>query len=149
MRGPLPVYVADPIARRAPSSRAMDGLKESKQALGAEVMANVQNFALPTILAQASRMNFSTRLFNLTVTNVPGPQFPLYLLGRELHDLFPVAFLPEDHALAIAIMSYNGDAYFGLLGDYDALSDIDEHRRGPRSVAGRVAGPRARKSGAR
>ena len=86
----------------------MDGLKESKQALGAEVIAGVQNFAPPTILAQASRINFSTRLFNLIVTNVPGPQFPLYVLGRELQDLFPVAFLPEDHALAVAIMSYNG-----------------------------------------
>ena len=56
---------------------------------------SVQNLAPPTVLAQASRMNFSTRLFNLLVTNVPGPQFPLYALGRELQDLFPVAFLPE------------------------------------------------------
>ena len=62
----------------------MDGLKESKQALGAEVIAGAQNFAPPTILAQASRLNFSTRLFNLIVTNVPGPQFPLYVLGREM-----------------------------------------------------------------
>jgi hypothetical protein len=103
----------------------MDGLKESKQAVGAEVLANVQNFAPPTILAQASRLNFSTRLFNLIVTNVPRPQFPLYMRGRELLDVFPVAFLPKDHALAIAIMSYNGSMNFGLLGDYDALADID------------------------
>ena len=103
----------------------MDGLKESKQAVGAEVLASVQNFAPPTILAQASRLNFSTRLFNLIVTNVPGPQFPLYVRGRELLDVFPVAFLPKDHALAIAIMSYNGRMNFGLLGDYDALPDID------------------------
>jgi diacylglycerol O-acyltransferase / wax synthase len=58
------------------------------------------------------------------VTNVPGPQFPLYVRGRELLDVFPVAFLPKDHALAIAIMSYNGRMNFGLLGDYDALPDI-------------------------
>jgi diacylglycerol O-acyltransferase / wax synthase len=58
------------------------------------------------------------------VTNVPGPQFPLYVRGRELEDVFPVAFLPENHALAIAIMSYNGKINFGLLGDYDALPDI-------------------------
>jgi hypothetical protein len=102
----------------------MDGLKESKQAVGAEVLSNVQNFAPPTILAQASRLNFSTRLFNLLVTNVPGPQFPLYVLGRELSAVFPVAFLPKDHALAIAIMSYNGQMSFGLLGDYDAMPDI-------------------------
>jgi WS/DGAT/MGAT family acyltransferase len=125
MRGPLPVYIADPIQRLRFVSEAMDGLKESKQALGAEVIAGVQNFAPPTILAQASRLNFSTRLFNLLVTNVPGPQFPLYVLGREMLEAYPVAFLPQHHALAIAIMSYNGQMNFGLLGDFDALPDID------------------------
>ncbi len=125
MRGPLPVYIADPVQRLRFVSHAMDGLKESKQALGAEVIAGVQNFAPPTILAQASRLNFSTRLFNLIVTNVPGPQFPLYVLGREMLQAYPVAFLPESHALAIAIMSYNGQMNFGLLGDYDALPDIE------------------------
>ena len=126
MRGPLPVYVEDPVARLRVVREAMDGLKESKQAVGAEVLAGVQSFAPPTVLAQASRINFSTRLFNLIVTNVPGPQFPLYVLGRELQDLFPVAFLPRDHALAVAIMSYNGGMDFGLLGDYDAMPDLDE-----------------------
>jgi diacylglycerol O-acyltransferase len=125
MRGPLPVYIADPVQRLRFVSHAMDGLKESKQALGAEVIAGAQNFAPPTILAQASRLNFSTRLFNLLVTNVPGPQFPLYVLGREMLAAYPVAFLPENHALAIAIMSYNGQMNLGLLGDYDTLPDID------------------------
>jgi WS/DGAT/MGAT family acyltransferase len=126
MRGPLPVYIEDPVARLQVVRRAMDGLKESKQAVGAEVLSSLEQFAPPTILAQASRLNFSTRLFNLLVTNVPGPQFPLYVLGRELQDLYPVAFLPRDHALAVAIMSYNGRIDFGLLGDYDALPDLDE-----------------------
>jgi WS/DGAT/MGAT family acyltransferase len=125
MRGPLPVYIEDPVARLQVVRQAMDGLKESKQAVGAEVLTSVQNLAPPTILAQASRMNFSTRLFNLLVTNVPGPQFPLYALGRELQELFPVAFLPENHALAVAIISYNGGIDFGLLGDYDAMPDLD------------------------
>ncbi len=126
MRAPLPVYVEDPVARLAVVRAAMDGLKDSKQAVGAEVLAGVQSFAPPTVLAQASRINFSTRLFNLIVTNVPGPQFPLYVLGRELLDLFPIAFLPRDHALAVAIMSYNGGIDFGLLGDYDAMADLEE-----------------------
>ena len=120
-------------------ARRWAALKESKQAVGAEVLASVQNFAPPTILAQASRLNFSTRLFNLIVTNVPGPQFPLYVRGRELLDVFPIAFLPKDHALAIAIMSYNGHMNFGLLGDFDALPDIDDDRRRHRRVAGRAA----------
>jgi diacylglycerol O-acyltransferase len=126
MRGPLPVYVEDPVARLQTVRQAMGELKESKQAVGAEVLTGVQNFAPPTILAQASRLNFSTRLFNVIVTNVPGPQFPLYVRGRELEDVFPVAFLPENHALAIAIISYNGKINFGLLGDYDALPDIGQ-----------------------
>ena len=125
MRGPLPVYIDDPVARLRVVKQAMDGLKESKQAVGAATLASVNNLAPPTILAQASRLNFSTRLFNLLVTNVPGPQLPLYVLGRRLEDLFPVAFLPSNHALAFAIMSYDGGLDYGLLGDYDALPDID------------------------
>lgn len=125
MRGPLPVYVDDPVERLGVVRAAMDNLKESKQAVGAEVLTNMQQFAPPTILAQASRLNFSTRLFNLIVTNVPGPQFPLYVQGREMTSVFPIAFLPKDHALAIAIMSYNGQMNFGLLGDYDAMPDLN------------------------
>jgi diacylglycerol O-acyltransferase len=125
MRGPLPVFIEDPVARLQFVREAMDGLKESKQAVGAATLAAVNSLAPPTVLAQASRLNFSTRLFNLLVTNIPGPQLPLYVLGRELEDLFPLAFLPQDHALAIAIMSYNGALDYGLLGDYDAMPDID------------------------
>ena len=132
MRGPLPVYVEDPVARLRTVREAMDGLKASKKALGAEVISRFNDFAPPTLLAQAARINFSTRLFNLIVTNVPGPQIPLYVLGRELLDIFPVAFLPENHALAIAIMSYNGKIDFGLLGDYDSMEDVDADRRGDR-----------------
>jgi WS/DGAT/MGAT family acyltransferase len=125
MRGPLPVYIHDPVARLQFVRREMDGLKESKQAVGAATLAAVNDLAPPTVLAQASRLQFSTRLFNLLVTNIPGPQFPLYVLGRQLEDLFPLAFLPKNHALAVAIMSYNGGIDYGLLGDYDALPDID------------------------
>ena len=126
MRGPLPVYIADPVERLRAVKAGMDGLKESKQALGAEVLASMQNFAPPTILGVASRLNFSTRLFNLIVTNVPGPQFPLYVLGREMQSVFPIAFLPKEHGLAIAIISYNGFLNFGLLGDFDALPDLED-----------------------
>jgi len=125
MRGPLPVYIEDPVRRLRTISDAMAGLKRSKQALGAEVIARFNDFAPPTILAQAARINFSTRLFNLIVTNVPGPQMPLYVLGKELEDVFPVAFLPQNHALAVAIMSYNGKVGFGLLADYDCMEDIE------------------------
>jgi diacylglycerol O-acyltransferase len=125
MRGPLPVYVEDPVRRLRVVSEQMEGLKRSKQALGAEVISRFNDFAPPTLLAQAARLNFSTRLFNLIATNVPGPQIPLYVLGRELEEVFPVAFLPENHALAVAIMSYNGRICFGLLADYDSMEDVE------------------------
>lgn len=126
MRGPLPVYVEDPVARLRVVRQAMDGLKESKQAVGAAAITGLEALAPPTILAQASRLQFSTRLFNLLVTNVPGPQFPIYVLGRELLDTYPIAFLPENQSLAVAVMSYNGGMDFGLLGDYDNLTDIED-----------------------
>jgi hypothetical protein len=122
---PLPIHIADPVERLRFVSAAMAGIKDSKQALGAEIIAGAQDFAPPTILAQSSRMNFSTRFYNLLVTNIPGPQFPLYLLGRELEGMYPVAFLAGDRALAIAIMSYNGHMSFGLIGDFDAMADIE------------------------
>ncbi|WP_218138278.1 WS/DGAT/MGAT family O-acyltransferase [Thermoleophilum album] len=125
MRGPLPVYAWEPVERMRVVSEAMAHLKQSKQALGAGVIASLERFAPPTLLALASRLNFSTRLFNLIVTNVPGPQVPLYLLGREMLACIPVAFLPENHALAVAVMSYNGHLRFGLLGDWDAMFDLE------------------------
>ena len=140
MRGPLPVYVEDPVERLRVVQRGMGELKESKQALGAEVIAGLTDFAPPTLLAQASRLNFSTRLFNLIVTNVPGPQFPLYLLGREMQEIVPIAFLPENHALAIAIMSYNGKVDFGLLARLRRHARPRRLRRSPRGVARRAAG---------
>ena len=126
MLGPLPVYADDPRVRLRIVSEAMKGLKESKQAVGAETLTRLQGFAPPTILAQASRLNFSTRAYNLLVTNVPGPQFPLYLLGREMEEFAPVPFLAPGQALAVAIMSYNGNVDIGLMGDYDAIADIED-----------------------
>jgi hypothetical protein len=113
-------------------------LKQSKQALGAEVISRFNDFAPPTLLAQAARINFSTRLFNLVVTNVPGPQVPLYVLGRELEDCFPVGFLPPNQALFVAIMSYNGGINFGLLADYDAIDDIDAIAQGIEDAIGEL-----------
>jgi diacylglycerol O-acyltransferase / wax synthase len=124
VRAPLPVYAEDPIERLRIVRAEMGKVKQSKQVMGAEAIVALNDFAPPTVLAQAARLNFSTRLFNLIVTNVPGPQFPLYVLGRELETVVPVAFLPSKHALAVAIFSYNGKMSFGLLGDFDSMEDI-------------------------
>lgn len=133
MRGPLPVGVADPVARLHRVSEAMDRLKDSKQPLGAEAIWGLNDWfrdvAPPVLLAPTAAINFSTRLFNLLVTNFPGPQIPFYVLGRELTAIHPVGFLARRHALAIAILSYNGRVSFGLLADPGSLPD-----------AGRLAG---------
>jgi WS/DGAT/MGAT family acyltransferase len=126
MYAPLPIGLADPIARYRAIHDAMRGLKESGQAVGAEMITSLADFAPPTILAQAARLQTVQRFFNLTVTNVPGPQFPLYLLGRELEELIPVAFLAPEQTLAVAIMSYNGKVNVSLIADYDSFPDLEE-----------------------
>ena len=125
MACPLPVYADDPRTRFRIVNEAMRDLKESKQALGAEVIAGLQDFAPPTIFAQASRLNFSSRVYNLLVTNVPGPQFPLYLRGRKLETMVPIPFLAPEKALAIAVFSYDGGVHISLMGDYEAMHDLD------------------------
>ena len=125
MWAPLPVGVTDPIQRMLMIRREMDGIKDSGQAVGAQVLTQLTGFAPPTIMAQAARLQARQRLFNLVVTNVPGPQIPLYVLGRELEPIYPMVPLAENTALGIAIMSYNGQLNFGLVADYDALADVD------------------------
>ncbi len=125
MWAPLPVGMTDPVERLHAISGAMQEVKESGQAVGAQVLTALTGFAPPTIMAQAARLQAHQRLFNLVVTNVPGPQLPLYLLGRELSAVYPMVPLAENTALGIALMSYNGQLNFGLVSDYDALSDLD------------------------
>ena len=125
MYAPLPIGLEDPLARYRAVHEAMRGLKESGQAVGAEVITSLTDFAPPTILAQATRLQAVQRFFNLTVTNVPGPQLTLYMLGRPLRRIYPLVPLAENCALGIAIMSYDGRIDFGLVADYDALPDLD------------------------
>jgi diacylglycerol O-acyltransferase / wax synthase len=120
---PLPVGVNDPIERLRAISEHMRTV--TRQALSAEVIGAGEDFAPPTILARAARLTLSARGQNLLVTNVPGPQSSVYVLGRRLERVFPIPALAGDHALAVAVMSYDGGMDFGLLGDYDALPDLD------------------------
>ena len=125
MWAPLPVDVADPAQCLREVSSEMKDLKRSGQAVGAQVLTNLAGFAPPTILSQAARLQARQPFFNLVVTNVPGPQFPLYLLARRMLVLYPIVPLARRQALGIAVMSYDGHAGFGLLGDYDALPQLD------------------------
>jgi len=153
MWAPLPVGIEDPAECYEQIRVAMDDLKHSGQAVGAQVLTNLAGFAPPTILSQAARLQARQRYFNLVVTNVPGPQFPLYLLGRRLRSLYPVVPLARRQALGIAVMSYNGHLGFGLLGDYDALPDLDliaqELERAIRRLARAANLPKASRSPAK
>src|SRR3954471_25033884 len=126
MMAPLPVGCDEPHIRYELIHQAMDGIKRSGQGVGAQVLTELTGFAPPNIMAQASRLMTRQRFFNVVVTNVPGPQVPLYLMGRELEDLIPMVPLAPNQGLGIAIMSYNGRICFGLVGDYDLLYDLDD-----------------------
>jgi WS/DGAT/MGAT family acyltransferase len=125
MMAPLPVWCEDPVERLRLVTAAMGDLKSSGQAVGAQLLTQLTDFAPPTIAAQAARLQPRQRFFNLVVTNIPGPQFPLYLLGREMEAIVPMVPLARNQALCIGIFSYNGQLNFGLTGDYDAMSDLD------------------------
>ncbi|MGH2961705.1 MAG: WS/DGAT/MGAT family O-acyltransferase [Solirubrobacterales bacterium] len=125
MMAPLPVGVEDPAARLRMLTETMGDLKSSRQAVGATLLTELTGFAPPTIASQAARLQPRQRFFNLVVTNVPGPQFPLYVLGRELQVTFPMVPLAKRQAVCVGIMSYNGEINFGLIGDFDAIPDLD------------------------
>ncbi len=129
MMAPLPVGSEEPITRYELINQSMDEVKRSGQAMGAKALTDLTDltsFAPPNIVSQASRLAVGRRWFNLVVTNVPGPQFPLYLLGRRMDDLIPMVPLAPNQALGVAIMSYNGGISFGLVGDYDVMYDLDD-----------------------
>ena len=151
----LPVGIADP-AERLESLRAqMDGLKQSKQAVAGDVLTSLSGFAPPMLLAMGARLAARSPSLGLQtgVTNVPGPQQPLYTLGRRLLESFPFVPVIGHVRISIAIFSYDGGLYIGVTGDYDSSNDIDvltagvEHSMAELSEL--VAGPAAREPGLR
>jgi len=122
---PLPVWCEDPAQRLHRVREIMGDLKRSRQAHGASLLTQLTDFAPPTLSSQAARLQPHQRFFNLVVTNVPGPQFPLYLMGRRMLRVFPMVPLAKRQALCIGVMSYDGQVNFGLVGDYDAMNDLD------------------------
>ena len=123
---PLPVWCQDAVARLDIVREQLSHLKAGGQAVGAQVLTELTGFAPPTVMGQASRLVSRQRMFNVVVTNVPGPQFPLYMAGRRLIDPFPMVPLARNQALGIALLSYCGKINFGLVGDYDLLWDLDD-----------------------
>ncbi|MFL6162783.1 MAG: WS/DGAT/MGAT family O-acyltransferase [Jatrophihabitantaceae bacterium] len=123
----LPVGESNPIVRLSQVSYAMRAHKESGQSVGADALAALSGFAPPTLHALGARAasSFTRRLFNLVITNVPGPQFPLYASGAKMLEMFPVLPLAAGHAISIGLTSYDGGVYFGLNADRHLMYDVD------------------------
>jgi diacylglycerol O-acyltransferase / wax synthase len=128
----LPVGIGDGTERLAAIRAQMEGLKESKQAVAGEVLTSLSGFAPAMLLALGARVvrNIPQRNVNTVTTNVPGPQFPLYLAGRPMLEAFPFVPIAGHVRVGVAIFSYNGMLNYGVTGDYDTAPDIGVLCRG-------------------
>jgi WS/DGAT/MGAT family acyltransferase len=126
----LPVHVADPLERLRVVHKEMSDLKDSHMADAGEAAVTIGELAPPMIVGLVSRVGsrimhrLPQRSVNTVTTNVPGPQFPLYCLGREMLEYYP--FVPLSHGVRVgtAVLSYNGRLAFGITGDFDTASDV-------------------------
>jgi diacylglycerol O-acyltransferase / wax synthase len=123
---PLPIHLDDPVERLEAVRITMGGLKESKQALGGEIMTAIAEWTVPNVLVQAVKLGIRSRPYNLTVTNVPGPQIPLYFVGCEMKTTYPVVPLFENVALVVGLFSYNGGLFWGFTADWETVPDLHD-----------------------
>ncbi len=122
----LPVSEPDPLQRLAAVREETERLKRTDQALGASTLVRLSAGAPMTLVSLASRLAAGARPFNMTVTNVPGPQFPLYMLESKMLATYPLVPLWEGHGAGIALFSYAGTLYWGLNADWDVVPDLDD-----------------------
>jgi WS/DGAT/MGAT family acyltransferase len=120
----LPVGEADATLRLQAIRATTGDLKDRQQAVGAAFLVDLTQFAAPTLLGLAARLAHRQPFFNLVITNVPGPQVPLYCMGGRMLEAFPVVPLTRNTALGIAILSYCGQLHLGLYVDADAIDDV-------------------------
>jgi WS/DGAT/MGAT family acyltransferase len=127
----LPTNVSDPAERLHLSHEAMRAAKEQHEAIPADLLADVTQFAMPALAGQAARLSARLRLlerinpFNLIISNVPGPNIPLYYAGARLLQYYPLSAIAEGQGLNITVMSYDGGLHFGLIADRDLAPDLD------------------------
>jgi diacylglycerol O-acyltransferase / wax synthase len=142
----LPVAEEDPLGRYRAQVREAELLKSGNEALGAATLIDVSSLAPPILHSTVARSMYATRLFNLTITNVPGPQQPLYAFGSRMRAVWPIVPLASEHAIALAVLSYDGELFFTFNADRDAVTDLDVVLEGVeeslaelRALAGRAA----------
>jgi diacylglycerol O-acyltransferase len=123
----LPVGIEDPLERLHAVTAQMEGLKQSKEALAGEALTSLSGFAPPMLLALGMRLatRVAQRNVNTVTTNVPGPQFPLYVLGRRMTAVYPYVPLAGQVRIGVAIFSYDGTVSFGVTADRDSTPDLE------------------------
>ena len=122
----LPMFEMDPVERLRACHDAMGDVKRGQDAVGADFLVGLSQFAPPTLHAAAARLGARGRLFNFVVTNVPGPQVPVYCLGSRLEAAFPFIPLSRSQSYAVGVISLDGWMNFGFVGDYDTLPDLED-----------------------
>jgi len=121
----LPVGEENPLQRYIHTVDHAEAHKAGSQARGGETLVQIAGLAPPALHSFLARSLFASRLFNVTITNVPGPQQPLYACGSRMTEVFPLVPLAAEHAVGIAVVSYDGDLYFGLIADRDGVADLE------------------------
>jgi diacylglycerol O-acyltransferase / wax synthase len=134
----LPVAEPDAGRRYLLTVAEAEELKRGGQAGGGAGLVALAGLAPPVLHAVFARSAFATRLFNLTVTNVPGPPLPLYAFGARMEEVFPLVPLAAGHAVGVAVVSYDGQVFFGLNGDERAMPDLDVLAQGIERALGEL-----------
>jgi len=131
MSAPLFTNVEDPVDRLLRTHDAMGDMKQRHKALPAELLQDANHFIPPAVFSRAARATFRLATsspgrptWNLVISNVPGPQFPLYMAGAELQANYPVSVITDGMGLNITVMSYRGRMDFGIVADRDQMSDV-------------------------
>jgi len=130
----LPVVDVDAVRRyRETVANSRELKSEGRQAAGTSTVIEIAGLAPPVFHATVAQALYARRLFNLTVTNVPGPQQTLYSFGCPLREIHPLVPLAAEHAVGVAIVSYDGTAFCGVVADQDTVPDLDVMLEGMRA----------------
>jgi WS/DGAT/MGAT family acyltransferase len=126
----LPISEPDPLLRFRKTAAAAEELKSGNQAASAETLIDLAGATPPVIQSVVARLSFTPRLFNVTITNVPGPQMTLYAMGARLRRVVPLVPIFSGHAVGVAVVSYDGGVTFGLNADRASVPDLEVLKRG-------------------
>jgi hypothetical protein len=130
MSAPLFTDIEDPVERLQATHDALADMKQRHKAIPAELLQDANHFIPPAVFSRAAQLTFrlSTSVarpaWNLVISNVPGPQFPIYMAGARLVHNYPVSVITDGMGLNITVMSYNGCMDFGIVADRDQMPDV-------------------------